>query len=110
MNIFESLENLPVSEECFDEIMGLVEEILSEAENKNNKPINFRREQIAKRINQLMKSGEIDKVVPTNNGSAVIGDPDLANEINGYKQEIDDINKEDEDDDSDSKDNPNDNK
>jgi hypothetical protein len=30
MDIFESLENLNVSEECFDEIMGLVEEILSE--------------------------------------------------------------------------------
>ena len=30
MDIFESLENLNVSEECFDEIMGIVEEILSE--------------------------------------------------------------------------------
>lgn len=30
MNIFENLENLQVSEECFDEIMGLVEELLSE--------------------------------------------------------------------------------
>ena len=30
MDIFESLENLEVSEGCFDEIMGLVEEILSE--------------------------------------------------------------------------------
>jgi hypothetical protein len=30
MNIFESLENLNVSEECFDEIMELVEELLSE--------------------------------------------------------------------------------
>lgn len=30
MDIFESLENLNISEECFDEIMGLVEEILSE--------------------------------------------------------------------------------
>ena len=30
MNIFESLENLNVSEECFDEIMGIVEELLSE--------------------------------------------------------------------------------
>lgn len=28
--IFESLENLNVSEECFDEIMGIVEELLSE--------------------------------------------------------------------------------
>ena len=30
MDIFESLENLQVSEECFDEIIGIVEEILSE--------------------------------------------------------------------------------
>ena len=30
MDIFESLENLNVSEECFDEIMGIVEELLSE--------------------------------------------------------------------------------
>ena len=46
MDIFESLENLNVSEECFDEIMGLVEEILDEStdtiyksiENKYGKP------------------------------------------------------------------------
>ena len=30
MDIFESLENLNVSEECFDDIMGIVEEILGE--------------------------------------------------------------------------------
>ena len=30
MDIFESLENLEVSEECFDEIMGMVEELLNE--------------------------------------------------------------------------------
>lgn len=36
MDIFESLENLKVSEECFDEIIGLVENILSE-ENLINK-------------------------------------------------------------------------
>ena len=30
MSIFESLENLNVSEECFDDIMGIVEEIISE--------------------------------------------------------------------------------
>ena len=30
MDIFENLENLNVSEECFDEIMGIVEELLSE--------------------------------------------------------------------------------
>ena len=30
MDIFESLENLPISEECFDEILGLVKAILTE--------------------------------------------------------------------------------
>ena len=30
MNIFENLENLNVSEECFDEIMGIVEEVVNE--------------------------------------------------------------------------------
>ena len=30
MDIFESLENLNVSEECFDEIMGIVEEVINE--------------------------------------------------------------------------------
>ena len=36
MNIYESLENLNVSEECFDDIMGIVEEILSEGNNLAN--------------------------------------------------------------------------
>ena len=31
MDIFESLENLNVSEECFDDIMGIVEEFLNES-------------------------------------------------------------------------------
>ena len=30
MDIFESLENLNVSEECFDEIMGIVEDTFEE--------------------------------------------------------------------------------
>lgn len=33
MDIFESLENLPVSEACFEDIVGLVEEYLSEGKN-----------------------------------------------------------------------------
>ena len=32
MDIFESLENLNVSEECFEDIVGLVEDIVSQAE------------------------------------------------------------------------------
>jgi hypothetical protein len=35
MDIFESLENLSVSEECFDEIMGIVEEVINEYDSDN---------------------------------------------------------------------------
>ena len=34
MNIFENLENLQVSEECFNDIMGLVEEYISEVSDE----------------------------------------------------------------------------
>lgn len=33
MDIFESLENLNVSEECFEDILGIVEELLSEGDH-----------------------------------------------------------------------------
>ena len=36
MNIFESLENLEISEECFNDIMDIVEEILSEGRELQN--------------------------------------------------------------------------
>ena len=36
MDIFESLENLEVSEECFDDILTITEEIINER-NKENK-------------------------------------------------------------------------
>lgn len=109
MNIFESLENLNVSEECFNDIMGIVEKLITEADNENNngnskEPINFRKEQIAKRINQLMQSGEIDQVHQTKNGNAVVGDPNLANELNGYKKEIKDMDNNSDEDDKDNSD------
>ena len=105
MDIFESLENLNVSEECFNDIMGIVEKLIIEADNENNnsnnnEPINFRKEQIAKRINQLIQSGEIDRVHQTKNGNAVIGDPNLADELNGYKKEIKDMDDNSDEDDS----------
>ena len=37
MNIFESLENLNVSEECFNDIVGIVEEIINERNKENRK-------------------------------------------------------------------------
>ena len=34
MDIFESLENLPVSEECFDDIVSIVEDIIKNTKKK----------------------------------------------------------------------------
>lgn len=34
MDIFESLENLPISEECFNDIMDMVEAIINEVSDK----------------------------------------------------------------------------
>ena len=38
MNIFESLENLNISEECFNDIMSIIKEILGEGYDK---PLNY---------------------------------------------------------------------
>lgn len=49
MSIFESLENLNVSEECFDDIMGIVEEIINELENKTVGSMYKKRQEAEKR-------------------------------------------------------------
>ena len=38
MSIFESLENLNVSEECFDDIMRIVEDIFSQIKKVHGEP------------------------------------------------------------------------
>ena len=66
MNIFESLENLAVSEECFDDIMGIVEEYINEL----NKYDQYRvdkdpklKKEIENRQEALRGIGEIRKSV-----------------------------------------------
>ena len=44
MDIFESLENLNVSEECFDEIMGLVEETIDDHIRKRKETLSKRKD------------------------------------------------------------------
>ena len=67
MNIFESLENLPVSEECFDDIMGIVEELLNEdlhhyIQKKYNEKIeNARKKEYAPKVGDTRSSKEIKK-------------------------------------------------
>lgn len=41
MDIFESLENLEVSEACFDEIIGIVEDLVSKVVDKNKEAGNL---------------------------------------------------------------------
>ena len=59
---------------------------------ENNKPINFRKEQIAKKVNDMMMSGETDKVRQTDTGK-ILGDIEVVNKLNDLKNELKGINK-----------------
>lgn len=60
MNIFESLENLNVSEECFDEITGIVEEYINEVSSRKVKEyIKGREKQSEKAYQEAKKADEI---------------------------------------------------
>lgn len=61
MDIFESLENLPVSEECFDEIMGLVEELINENEELKNRLTNKYSPILKAKRRQLDKKVKMNK-------------------------------------------------
>ena len=53
MNIFESLENLNVSEECFDDIIGIVEEYINELKAPNKETAQA---VVDRKVNQLKDS------------------------------------------------------
>jgi hypothetical protein len=69
MDIFESLENLNVSEECFDEIMGIVEDLidvtqnnLKDAKNKYDKYVGrIRKALMFKKENGTLDDATINK-------------------------------------------------
>ena len=56
MNIFESLENLNVSEECFDDILGIVEELLSENLINNRDQYHISKKSVADTEEELKSS------------------------------------------------------
>lgn len=58
MDIFEGLENLNVSEECFDDIISMIEELLSEDELHDTK---------AERRNAQKNSKILNKEIKANN-------------------------------------------
>ena len=66
MDIFESLENLNVSEECFEDIVGLVEEYLSET----NREMRYKaaKNSLSQREEQAKKVGkELGELVDKHN-------------------------------------------
>ena len=72
MNIFESLENLNVSEECFNDIIGIVEDLLSE-------DVDDIKKRIEKKYGKA--KGYLDSYYDTRNKSAKLIDKlDLARE------------------------------
>ena len=52
MDIFESLENLEISEECFDEIMGIVEEYINELKDSTVGSMYQKRKEIEKKADE----------------------------------------------------------
>jgi hypothetical protein len=55
MDIFESLENLNVSEECFEDIVGIVEDLLGVTQ-KNLKNARSKYEKLVGRIGKVLKA------------------------------------------------------
>ena len=56
MDIFESLENLPVSEECFDDIINMVKNVLNEDELQDTKSIRRNAQKNSKILNKEIKA------------------------------------------------------
>ena len=61
MDIFESLENLPVSEECFDDILSIIEEYIDENEELKNRLIAKHSPILKAKRRQLDKKVKINK-------------------------------------------------
>ena len=58
MDIFESLENLNVSEECFDDIINMVKNILNEDELHDTKAIRRNAQKNSKILKKEMKAND----------------------------------------------------
>jgi len=79
---------MDISEQIYEDIKLKIFSYIKES----NEPINFRRAQIAKRVQKLMSSGKTNEVRQTADGKSVIGNPEVANELNRLKAEIRELN------------------
>lgn len=78
-SIFESLENLSVSEECFEGIVGIIEEILNEGDNLAQTVMNMGKNIPTKKLENLV-----------NKAYKIEGTNDLVKGEQGYHQTGDD--------------------
>lgn len=62
MNIFESLENLPVSEACFNDVISLIESYINELEEET---VDKAREERTRRHKEKMEELESKKKTPS---------------------------------------------
>ena len=79
------------SSTCMEDILQRIGDFLFEKAQEDNKVVNFEREKIAKQVNDMMKSGETDKVKQTATGG-VIGNPETVAKLNALKARLNEIN------------------
>ncbi len=79
---------MDISKQIYEDIKLKIFSYIKES----NEPINFRKAQIAKRVQDLMSSGKTNEVRQTADGKSVIGNPEVANELNRLKAEIQELN------------------
>lgn len=79
---------MDISKQIYEDIKLKIFSYIKES----NEPINFRKAQIAKRVQDLMSSGKTNEVRQTTDGKSVIGNPEVANELNRLKAEVQELN------------------
>ena len=91
MNIFESLENLNVSEECFEDIITLVEGILTPKNNELKSPRDIYNETQPPTVTHKFSNGEEVKqgqLFPTEHTGQVVNAKDVGAEFVKPKRQI----------------------
>lgn len=76
-----------MSEFCIEDILQRIGDFLFEKAEEDAKMINFEKERIAKQVNNMMKSGDTDKVRQTSTGE-IVGDPEVVKKLNDLKAKL----------------------
>lgn len=90
MNIFESLENLNISEECFEDIIALVEDILTPKNNELKSPRDIYNENQPFVIHKFSNGQEVkqEQLLPTEQTGQVVNAKDVGAEYTRPKRQV----------------------